>query len=190
MNAGTILFCCKLAVLRDITLFLESFENRTVSILNYSLVTWLSGPSKYLSGIKMPFKLWTEKLQISHKYGSFGKRTCLFEYWTSPVFEWLLYCTVPMGYFIFTLISGFWLTFEVNINQLIKTWKVCFVCWTNFKLKNSRTWKIWCQYECNRLDFCLNGTTSMPKSVLRHVVDKVRLFVSIWGFLSLAGLKK
>ena len=36
---------------------------------------------------------------------------------------------------------------------------------------------------CNGWDVCVNGTTSVPKSVLRYVVDKVRLFVSIWGFL-------
>ena len=31
--------------------------------------------------------------------------------------------------------------------------------------------------------FLANGTTSVLKSVLRYVVDKVKLFVPIWGLL-------
>ena len=34
-------------------------------------------------------------------------------------------------------------------------------------------------YICNGLDVCMNGTTSVPKSVLRYEVDKVRLIVLI-----------
>ena len=34
-------------------------------------------------------------------------------------------------------------------------------------------------YTCNGLDICMIGTTSVPKSVLHYVVDKVRLFVPI-----------
>ena len=29
-------------------------------------------------------------------------------------------------------------------------------------------------YECNGWDVCMNGTTSVPKSILRYSVDKVR----------------
>ena len=35
----------------------------------------------------------------------------------------------------------------------------------------------------NRWNVCMNGTTSAPKSVLRYVMDKVKLFVPIWGIL-------
>ena len=35
------------------------------------------------------------------------------------------------------------------------------------------------QYICNGWDVRINGTTSMPKSVLRYVMDKVRLFVPV-----------
>ena len=31
----------------------------------------------------------------------------------------------------------------------------------------------------NRGNVCMNGTTSAPKSVLRYVMDKVKLFVPI-----------
>ena len=34
-------------------------------------------------------------------------------------------------------------------------------------------------YLCNGWDICMNGTTSAPKSVLRYVVDKVKLIVPI-----------
>ena len=35
------------------------------------------------------------------------------------------------------------------------------------------------QLKCNGRDVSMNGTTSVPKSILRYVVDKVRLFVPI-----------
>ena len=41
----------------------------------------------------------------------------------------------------------------------------------DFFVRNvSNSWMVW-----------RNGTTSVPKSVLRYVVDKVKLFVPIWG---------
>ena len=77
-----------------------------------------------------------------------------------------------LSYFLSSFLSFFFLMFYLSVfGRATDVFYVHIFFGSNNRTQSYNT--------CNGLMVCMNGTTSVPKSILHYVVDKVKLFVPI-----------